>query len=1313
MSEVHHIIRQYTFEVQSSSRARALALQERISHLFRQQISSSMDALLQRVVPEQMVAVLDTLQLDVGTILYKDIDAELPERINAALEKALSDILRYGVSGEQYTLTGQVQLKTGAQRLQELLRHYLLSGTMPWWTTAAEREQPAQALLQLVAAAPQSLAALIRDIGRTAYVRERLAYQFPVNAVQKVVEALEPAEAVFIFAYSREVVLLQQKQLILQTESTTLERAVWWFVLNYLLTESRAAFNRRQFVHSHLTQMAQHFNVAYTQLLQLFYNALEFYRQDIATGSLGGFIKSLYQEHTGIQLPEGAAHAASHNTDPAVTAMAAAPGGQVALLRYYLLYGSFPWWASYASLPALYTQVTALAKAGEVLLQEMLSAVLPQEAAFKRWTHLVQTGQQQAISANENILQQLTASIPLQAAGSAVLQPEPGSNAVPPEQQQLRDVLLYRLLYGGIPWWGSTYAHFSINSLWQQLLQQSPAQAAAVLKYAGAVPYALERCLQETSPEVLLRIMQAAGLPAAALSLYESVHTLLQTIGVQITPPVTGVQLQQPLLKSLWQAWAGAGYGDVTLPAFIARVLQAQSVPEAMGLLPGSLLFIMKSMLQAAPGAPHHALLLTHIQELTEALQAAWSAAYHAAAAAWNAGGIQGMHPLLDNIRKGIAPMDAAIKTQTAQLVQGWWAYFLHTGNLPVTAGAFTPVLTGELVAKMLEWLYVNYREQLSGIAAAVKPVPAMLNQLFRIWQVMEATPTPVRELIAAWMQEAIAPLAADTMVIQDGLWQVLPGPGAATAAGIAPAAGLPAAVSRLLHRFRQYAAIGSVTEQQHWLQQAMDVLTFFLAHRRLPDHLPAIAAPVANELLKQAVILLFRERPEQLTQLFSAGSSQLAARVALYHLFTPPAGMYEAQVRESLETYAMQDSLLLLQETAAHSHARPVAGFREAVLFYAQQQQQERMAFYRNIFAHKILVEQAAQQLDDATFLHMMQDIHIGWGHPPHAALRELQQLFDVIITDSFEREKIRLLFRQFHIQLLAGVFSVHHAADYAQRFLLFITGSGLPGVDNFIGRLADTGSTVNTAAYVHLRNILPALQQQARQYVQTHAHMQQVRRQLYENERSILFAGQKQEPPAPAMAAASMPAVMEEPPPPRNMEKIKPPEIDTIYVSNAGLVLLHPFLSFAFQHLGWLQDGRFTGEEAQHRAIHFLQFTVNGLEEHPEHALALNKVLCNFPLEAPVPLQIKLTETEKQLSEQMIKVVIQQWEKMKNSSVEGFQGAFLQREGGLRQTQEAWFLRVEQRGYDVIMQTLPWGIGMIKAPWMDKVLYTEWVYT
>ena len=40
-----------------------------------------------------------------------------------------------------------------------------------------------------------------------------------------------------------------------------------------------------------------------------------------------------------------------------------------------------------------------------------------------------------------------------------------------------------------------------------------------------------------------------------------------------------------------------------------------------------------------------------------------------------------------------------------------------------------------------------------------------------------------------------------------------------------------------------------------------------------------------------------------------------------------------------------------------------------------------------------------------------------------------------------------------------------------------------------------------------------------------------------------------------------------------------------------------------------------------------------------------------------------------------------------------------------------EEWHLKVDQRGYDVILQTLPWSYGMIKLPWMLKPLIVEWI--
>src|SRR5690606_887113 len=69
------------------------------------------------------------------------------------------------------------------------------------------------------------------------------------------------------------------------------------------------------------------------------------------------------------------------------------------------------------------------------------------------------------------------------------------------------------------------------------------------------------------------------------------------------------------------------------------------------------------------------------------------------------------------------------------------------------------------------------------------------------------------------------------------------------------------------------------------------------------------------------------------------------------------------------------------------------------------------------------------------------------------------------------------------------------------------------------------------------------------------------------------------------------------------------------TIYINNAGLVLLHPFIPTYFNRLGMIEKGDFISEEARHRAVHLLQYLVYGTDQHEEHELVLNKILCNMP--------------------------------------------------------------------------------------------------
>ncbi|HEY0609549.1 MAG TPA: contractile injection system tape measure protein, partial [Chitinophaga sp.] len=1049
MSASHHIIRRYTFDVQFSAKAKALALQDSISSLFRRRLAADMDELLQQLLPEDMVAVLDTLELDLGTVLYKDMETQLPLKLLEALEKALTGILRTGTPGLQHQLSGKVVVKTGSERLCELLEYYLLTGAMPWWATAAEREQPDQAIFQLSTNAPALLAALVRKLGQQQYVRKRIAWQFSIAAIQQIVSVLEPAEAAFIFEYSREVLQIQQRQQVLQTESKALERAVWLFVLSYLVTDAGSNFNRKQFVRSHLTQMAHHFNVDYDTLLQLFYDALIFYRQEIQTATIGDFIKTLYSEnHPGGDIRSRDFSPRKHYEQAT---------DHIVLLRYYLQFGSFPWWAEPASLAVLYDALLLSARQSPAPLKEMLTLTLQQEAAWKRWTTLFEPARRTAVimQLNDNWL--LQANEQFFARPSAVAGMAPGTaSSEDPAHILLRDVILYRLLYGSIPWWGKTYAYFSVHSLLQQLMEQSVTEAVMVFKYAGTFAYTVERFLSGITSDQFFAIARASGVTDMARNAYEQVYALLQFVHRYMISGVKIAVLQQQVMKAFWRVWADAGYGPFSITSFTEEALRYWA--EAAGFTPGSLVVLMKNALPAIIAATeevHYQWLMNHLQQLVTVWQTEGAALYHAFVSGRAPDVSQHPHPLIHFVRNNRAPATPEEKELSASTITGWLRHFLEEGRLPSQAGSFITEETIWLGTRMLEWLYVNYKEKLADIRAVIQPLPAMLNRLYSLWQV-STTLAPVRELLMYWMEHVLAPPEAGTMVVMDGLWQELPEQGKTSVRE--QRSTLPAAVSRLMHRFGRYDTITSSTEKQEWLEQAMGLLTYFLAHKRLPDHLYGIEGATVHALLKQSVILLFREKPAALTALFSDSKGQLSARMEIYQVFTPPTGgLQENSIRQSLEAYAIEDSLLMLQETVTPSIKSAVSSFRDAVYFYKQQGRQERQLFYKRIFHYPVLVQYAAQQLDDDTFLEMMEDIEIGWGHPATAALRELQQLFDRMITDSGEREKLRVLFRQFHIMLLTGQFTLPNATAYAGRFLEFVMNNGAGIARNFIEQLVE----------------------------------------------------------------------------------------------------------------------------------------------------------------------------------------------------------------------------------------------------------------
>ncbi|MTB52951.1 contractile injection system tape measure protein [Lewinella sp. W8] len=165
-----------------------------------------------------------------------------------------------------------------------------------------------------------------------------------------------------------------------------------------------------------------------------------------------------------------------------------------------------------------------------------------------------------------------------------------------------------------------------------------------------------------------------------------------------------------------------------------------------------------------------------------------------------------------------------------------------------------------------------------------------------------------------------------------------------------------------------------------------------------------------------------------------------------------------------------------------------------------------------------------------------------------------------------------------------------------------------------------------------------------------------------------------------------------------------------EAIFIENAGLVILGPFLARYFSTLNMLDGKVFASEEQAIRGAQLLQYVATGLTESPEHLLVFNKILCGLHPSVPVPGSIDLTEKEEQVSSQLLQAVMQNWDKMKNSTVENFRGSFVLRPGMLMEREDQWSLAVESAGYDVLLKFLPWTISVVRLPWMEKFITVDW---
>lgn len=164
------------------------------------------------------------------------------------------------------------------------------------------------------------------------------------------------------------------------------------------------------------------------------------------------------------------------------------------------------------------------------------------------------------------------------------------------------------------------------------------------------------------------------------------------------------------------------------------------------------------------------------------------------------------------------------------------------------------------------------------------------------------------------------------------------------------------------------------------------------------------------------------------------------------------------------------------------------------------------------------------------------------------------------------------------------------------------------------------------------------------------------------------------------------------------------------TIQISNAGLILLNPYIPVLFDYCGLTCENKFIGVQSQQRAVVLLHYLVTGEMQAEDRNSALSKVLCGLPVNTSIDsFAVEISGTEKSKVEDLLKAFVANWPAIGDCSIQGVRSDWLVHDGMLLDEGVRWNLKMNKYTFDLLLNSLPYSLSCIRYNWMEKMIYVN----
>ncbi|WP_264537877.1 contractile injection system tape measure protein [Flavobacterium sp. N1736] len=271
MEEINsHIVSRLKWNTTFDQKNEAYRLQERLSSWSKISLPGEVASIFNELCPTEQSWRIQSLELDLGLCDYNDLEFDLSAKIRHLLREKIAELIIYQNSQKQNLITVYNKEKSTLENLTV----FLLKGYFPW-NYQNKEVSVNQIMSELLQNNVAEILAVIKKEGIAHQeVRKRISWQFDEKNITKIIAALEPNNSASIIEFSSIMVNLQVKETIIQTSASSFKKNLWFFILNFLLLERGTLFNKLAFMKSSILQMANHYNIAYFDLILLIENTI-------------------------------------------------------------------------------------------------------------------------------------------------------------------------------------------------------------------------------------------------------------------------------------------------------------------------------------------------------------------------------------------------------------------------------------------------------------------------------------------------------------------------------------------------------------------------------------------------------------------------------------------------------------------------------------------------------------------------------------------------------------------------------------------------------------------------------------------------------------------------------------------------------------------------------------------------------------------------------------------------------------------------------------------------------------------------------